>query len=109
MARLCNVVGTAVPTGYTVNREIGCFLSSGVVAAQAPRASCLCAEGTIGADSSRCRCLVFSFSRRFISADAGFDPLYLSNYLDQDYAAQGELKSTLCFSCGEPGIVLALK
>eukprot|EP00170_Pyropia_yezoensis_P003235 contig_13517_g3242 len=52
MARLCNVVGTAVPTGYTVNREIGCFLSN-----------------------------------------AGFDPLYLSNYLDQDYAAQGELKN----------------
>lgn len=24
---------------------------------------------------------------------AGFDPLYLSNYLDQDYAAQGELKN----------------
>lgn len=40
-----------------------------------------------------CSLLVLSYS--FLRADAGFDPLYLSNYLDQDYAAQGELKSTL--------------
>lgn len=37
----------------------------------------------------------FFLSLLSFSTDAGFDPLYLSNYLDQDYAAQGELKSTL--------------
>jgi len=39
-------------------------------------------------------CFVLSASAGALCTDVGFDPLYLSNYLNQDYAAQGELKST---------------